>query len=131
MTTLCQVCGPLPKQTSISMLLRQVITQLIEHWVSCLAGHAVTVCSYNWTMVAYINHQGGTRPAVQLWRVWDLRLPCQTLHIMMRLAHYDWKQHGGRRPSPGNIRRRVDTCTPLGRLRLQTLQQTTHRHVWK
>ena len=71
----------------INILELRAITRALQDLFSLVLGRQILVCSDNTTVVAYINHQGGTQSEPLLQEVSQLLLWCQTHNIQLRARH--------------------------------------------
>lgn len=95
-------CQTWPDYTSASWneLELEAVRRAILHFVPHLQGHLVTVLCDNMMVVAYINHQGGTRLPSLCSTVWNLLYLCRRNDLALQAPppprHSQEKQQRGR-----------------------------------
>ena len=78
----------------INLLELVAVFRALKHFQSTVTGHAVRVRSDNLTVVAYINHQGGTRSARLCALTWELLHWCMEHEVVLSATHLPGVQNG-------------------------------------
>ncbi|XP_038059021.1 uncharacterized protein LOC119730278 [Patiria miniata] len=81
------VWGPAHQSSHINILEMLAVTNALKHFQSDVRGQAVLVRCDNATVVAYINHQGGTRSGHLCALTWDFTLWCIHHGIALSAVH--------------------------------------------
>ena len=79
--------GPLELGLHINILELRAVRLALQVFLGRVEGRQILVSSDNTSVVAYINHQGGTRSATLLQEVSDLLLWCHSNRIQLRARH--------------------------------------------